>query len=170
MWSSSLGVRAGQRAKLTVQYLHPTGHAVGAFAVYQQVTPADYQFPPAPAHLALPPAHSRGVLLDARQTGANGTFTLVARVGQRLRLTTAAPGQLTIGCGTHQISGVISWYYKPYTMDVDVSPRALGAMCPAPGQSTLQLTVVASQFLSPGWTITDSSGTRLPLVQAAPTS
>ncbi|BEP16648.1 hypothetical protein acdb102_49590 [Acidothermaceae bacterium B102] len=156
VWSSSLGVRVGRRAKLTVQYLHPTGHAVGTFAVYQQVAPAQYQFAPQPAHLALPPSGSQGVLLDARRLGANGTFTLVARVGEQLRLTTAAPGQLTIGCGVHQLFGVSSWYYKPYDLHVDVTPSGLGEVCPASGQPSVRLTVVASRFVSPGWIITES--------------
>jgi hypothetical protein len=169
VWSTSLGVHVGHPAKLTVQYLHPTGHAVGTFAVYQQVPPAHYQFPPPPAHLALPPPDSRGILLDARRTGANGTFTLVARVGEQLRLTTAAPGQLTISCGPHQRFGVASWYYKPYNMDIAVSSLGIGGTCPTTGQPTIQLTVAASRFASPGWIITDSSDPERPLLQPDPT-
>lgn len=149
----SLGVQAGRPATLTVQFLHPPRHAAGSFAVYEHVPVAQFRFPPRPAHLALPAVGSNNAILDARRNGSNGAFTVVVPVGQQLDLITAAPGQLTVGCGAAaQNEGVESWRYQHNDLPVDVTA------CPTLAQhETNKLTVVASGFTAPGWLVTESA-------------
>jgi hypothetical protein len=126
--------------------------------VYQQVPRSAYRFPARPAHLDLPPVESANTVLDSRRRGANGTFEFVVPTGRSLDLITAAPGQLTIGCGRNQTDGVESWYYKNYDMTVGVTAGDLGTACPAlAGHPTVTLTLVASDFTTPGWVVTETA-------------
>ncbi|HEU4675078.1 MAG TPA: hypothetical protein VFS29_03775 [Motilibacteraceae bacterium] len=168
---SKLGVQLGQPSTITlslvVQDAQPPDPAplpaaqrrAGSLAVgvYQRVPLADYPLPPRPPTLQPLSRVSGPGTLDSRDVGANGTFTVRAVVGPKieLRTTAVAPGAIRLLVNGKAINEVDSWRWDVVAgagtnLDQDTLRRA--GVDVADG-TTVTVTVEASRFAVPGWTL-----------------
>ncbi|MGN6333425.1 MAG: hypothetical protein ACTHOD_17560 [Motilibacteraceae bacterium] len=172
---SALGVRLGQPSTVTLTLDEPpaadgTGPssplplpsgrrpaAVFGVGVYQRVPLADYPMPPRPAALIPLSRVSGPGTLDSREVGANGTFTVRAVVGPKTELKTmsVAPGALRLLVDGKAINEADSWQWDighqtGTNLDQDTL-RAAGVQ--VPDGTTVTVTVEASRFAVPGWTL-----------------
>ncbi|MGN6090633.1 MAG: hypothetical protein ACTHNT_15230 [Actinomycetales bacterium] len=180
---SPLGVRLGQPSTVTLTLTPPTPDLTQqlcrtcsplppapsrlplaqrpagrlAVGVYQQVPVGEYPLPPRPATV-LPLSRVAGPgTLDSRVVGATGTFTLTAKVGPRMKImaTAVAPGALRYLINGTPINENDYWRWDTTTggstlLDQDTLQRA---GLHIPDGTTAELTVEASRFTVPGWTV-----------------
>jgi hypothetical protein len=125
--------------------------------VYQRVPVAEYPLPAPPAKLpALPPVSSHRESLDSRQVGATGRWHLTVPVvhGVHLEIKVVAPGQLRMLVEGHLIGDYEWWQYGEMGAGLDVGLRSLrerGVVVEEGG--TVDVTVEASRFTVPAWTV-----------------
>lgn len=180
---TQLGVRLGQPSTVTMTLIEPSTNvpedlcrtctpapstpyplpaarrpgAVFAVGVYERVPLADYPLPPRPATLQPLSRVSGPGTLDSRDVGANGTFSVRAVVGPKTELKTmsVAPGALRLLVNGKAINEADSWRWDfgsqvGTNLDQDTL-RAAGVQ--VPDGTTVTVTVEASRFAVPGWTL-----------------
>jgi hypothetical protein len=138
-----------------------TGRGTALLAVYQRVPLPQYPFPPRPDRLAeLPPPGARGAL-DSRTVGATGEHALdvVVEDGQQLEVHSVAPGAVRLLVDGRELALAEFWDWEASTHALSLAPATLRShgVTASTGQ-VVRVTVQATGFAVPGWTVAPRDG------------
>lgn len=171
-WKASDGIVLGQPSTVTVQLIAgspvatsppTTGRPLPSanrpvvdvtVGVYQRVPDDEYPLPPAPSEL--PTLDAVASLLDARQVGANGEWTVDVTAGRMLNGQTNQPGKVEFFYGDTLVTTMQSWDYSNHGFAIDLTKDQFAAVgLTMPATKTIPIRIVASRFAGPGWFVND---------------
>ncbi|MGN6599379.1 MAG: hypothetical protein ACTHMW_08905 [Actinomycetes bacterium] len=168
---SQFGVRLGEESTVTLTLIpaHPcpgctpaplpsstTVNSVVTAGVYQRIPFEEFPLPPAPRTLsALPAPPDRGESVSAVGVGDNVTTSLPASVnGDRISVTTVAPGDVSLLVDGVLIAQLSSRDYTVHSLEADLTVDALrGSGVEVRKGQAVTVTVRTEHFRQPAWSV-----------------